>query len=313
MNTNNLGFRILYGTEDTYIDVTQICLTHNEIIKNNIITIPKNDTLRPKYFTDPLFGVLKSIFIQKIDNNECYKYDDTVDIIIDMTNLEKIHVTTRKDNIDIVEKKVEKIHKTLKLDYGTFDEELPEQKMVVKYLTGNEKVLELGGNIGRNSLVIASILGMNQKNFVSMESNPMIAEKLIHNRDINGFQFHVESSALSKRNLIQKKWETKVSNVLLDGYIPVKTITFQELQEKYNIEFDTLVVDCEGAFYYILLDFPELLDNITLIIMENDYFDSLPKKLYIDDILKMNGFYVDYVESGGAGPCHDNFYEVWKK
>jgi hypothetical protein len=30
--------------------------------------------------------------------------------------------------------------------------------MVCRYLTGNEKVLELGGNIERNSLVIAYIL-----------------------------------------------------------------------------------------------------------------------------------------------------------
>ena len=40
--------------------------------------------------------------------------------------------------------------------------------MVIRYLTGKEKVLEIGGNIGRNSMVIASIIDNN--NFVSMES-----------------------------------------------------------------------------------------------------------------------------------------------
>jgi hypothetical protein len=36
--------------------------------------------------------------------------------------------------------------------------------------------------------------------------------------------------------------------------------------------FDTLVLDCEGAFYYILQDTPEILEGIKLLIMENDYF-----------------------------------------
>jgi hypothetical protein len=59
------------------------------------------------------------------------------------------------------------------------------------------------------------------------------------------------------------------------------------------------------------MDMPEILDNINLIIMENDYNDISQKK-YIDEILKSNNFSVDYVESGGWGPCHNNFFEVWK-
>jgi bifunctional polynucleotide phosphatase/kinase len=49
--------------------------------------------------------------------------------------------------------------------------------MVVKYLTGNEKVLEIGGNIGRNSLIIAYILG-NRNNFVTLECDENIAKQL---------------------------------------------------------------------------------------------------------------------------------------
>jgi len=75
------------------------------------------------------------------------------------------------------------------------------------------------------------------------------------------------------RKLIQKEWDTIVSDELLDGYKPVKTITFEELHEKCNIKFDTLVLDCEGAFYYILMDMPELLKNVQMIIMENDYWE----------------------------------------
>ena len=189
-------------------------------------------------------------------------------------------------------------------------EELAEQKMVVRYLSGQEKVLEIGGNIGRNSLVIASILE-NSNNLVTLESDVNISKALSQNRDLNNMKFHIESSALSKRKLIQKGWDTKPSETLEPNFKWVNTITLEQLKTKYNIKFDTLVLDCEGAFYYILMDMPEILDNINLIIMENDYHE-LEQKNYIDNILTKNNFYIDYIERG-RGPCRYNFYEVWKK
>ena len=201
----------------------------------------------------------------------------------------------------------------MKIDYGSFNDEFPEQMMVLKYLKGHEKVLEIGGNIGRNSLIIAYILNKyNNNNFVSLECDKDICNQFIHNKTINNLDFFVENSALSMRNLIQKGWDTIVSDEILDGYTKVNTISFEELNKKYNIIFDTLVLDCEGAFYYILMDTPEILNNINLIIMENDYWE-IDKKNYIDNILKNNDFYIDYTESGGWGPCFNNFFEVWKK
>jgi FkbM family methyltransferase len=159
--------------------------------------------------------------------------------------------------------------------------------MAVTYLTGNEKVLEIGGNIGRNSLIIGYILQQknNNKNFVVLETDPMIAKQLTENRDLNDMKFNIENSALSKRKLIQKDWDTIESDVLLDGYTPVNIISWDELIKKYNINFDTLILDCEGAFYYILIDMPEVLNNINLIIMENDYHE-IEQKNYVDSILK---------------------------
>ena len=46
---------------------------------------------------------------------------------------------------------VNKIHNEIKFEFGSMQDELPEQMMSATFLTGNEKVLELGGNIGRNS------------------------------------------------------------------------------------------------------------------------------------------------------------------
>jgi FkbM family methyltransferase len=296
--------KILYGILDNSIDVTDICI--EKLNQNNIITIPYGDENRASVFTDPLFGIVKQVIIE--NDGIITEYDIFTQIKINTLN-NQVTVTNEND----INNKIAQIHSNLKIEYGSILYELPEQKMVVRYLTGKEKVLEIGANIGRNSLVIASILGNdNQRNFVSLECDTNIANQLTHNRELNNFNFHIESSALSNRKLIQKGWDTKPSETLEEGFTLVKTITLAELKNKYNIEFDTLVLDCEGAFYYILMDMPELLNNINLIIMENDYWE-IDKKNYIDDILKQNNFYVDYVESGGWGPCYSNFFEVWKK
>jgi FkbM family methyltransferase len=230
--------------------------------------------------------------------------------MIKINTIDNTITTISQNDID---NKVANIHSKLLINHGTFNDELPEQKMAVRYLTGNEKVLEIGGNIGRNSLIIAYILKENNNNnFVTLESDPDIAKQLQENRDLNNFNFFIESSALSKRRLIQKGWETIVSDTLLEGYKSVNTISLYELYIKYNMIFDTLVLDCEGAFYYILMDMPEILINVNLIIMENDYLD-ITKKQYVDDVLIKNKFYRDYAEAGGWGPCYSNFFEVWKK
>jgi FkbM family methyltransferase len=301
--------KIYYGVTDNSIDVTDICI--KKLTKNNIITIPIGDYKRANYFTDPLYGVHKKIIIE--NNDTITEYDEFSEIKIDMLNntintIENTKIVEENDNIN---SKIKNIHSKLKIKYGNLNEELPEQKMVVRYLTGNEKVLEIGGNIGRNSLVIASIL-KDSSNLVTLESDVGIAKQLTENRDLNNLKFHIENSALSNRKLIQVGWDTIPSDTLKEGYKWVNTITLDNLKSKYKIDFDTLVLDCEGAFYYILKDTPEILNNINLIIMENDYFD-VSKKNYVDEILIKNNFIVDYAEYGGWKIYYDNFYEVWKK
>ena len=290
--------RIYYGITNNNMDVTDICKT--KIINNKLI-IPSGDLNRANLFTDPLVGVHKYIIIE--NNGILTEYDESVQIKIN-----GINNTIETINENDINNKLSDIHSKLKINHGSLNDELPEQKMVVRYLTGNENVLEIGGNIGRNTMVIASIVN----SLVTLECDPNIAKQLTENRDLNNFNFHIECAALSNRKLIQKGWDTIPSETLLDGCRWVNTITLDNLKNKYNIPFDTLVLDCEGAFYYILMDMPQILDNINLIIMENDY-NNITHKQYIDTILLQNNFKVDYAEQGGWGPCYNNFFEVWKK
>lgn len=301
--------KIYYGLIYKNIDVTEVCF--EKLKKDNIILIPKGDNNRDKYFGDPLPGIVKKIFITD-NNNVTNEYDTKTRVIINLTT-EKIKGID-DSNIQL---KLSNINKKLQINHGNFNEEVSLQTLSVMYLTGNEKVLEIGGNIGRNSLVIASILREKKNSdFVILESDSNNANLLRENRDKNNMYFFVEDSALSKRNLIQIKSNTIEHDTLLEGYKSVKSVLFNELISRYNIIFDTLILNCGFAAYYIFLDMPEVLDNIKLLIMTNEYWD-LAKKIYIDDLLETKGFYREYFvqhdDKWYQGPCAYNYHEVWLK
>jgi FkbM family methyltransferase len=313
--------KFLYGANNTFIDITPIVLS--KCIKSDVAYLPTNDSVRASFFTDPLLNVLKVIKIVKDDTEIIIDHETRA--FIDMSTQE-IYMEQIPDYIrylypqeyldqsyKYLKKTLQQIHQRVQLKHGSLHDELPEQYMAVRYLTGNEKVLEIGANVGRNTVVIQSILNTkNNTQFVTLECDPKSGALLKENRDLNRMSFQIENSALSKRKLIQKGWDTIVSDVVLDGYFAVQTITWEELRNKYNIEFDTLVLDCEGAFYYILQDMPEMLQNINMILMENDYYDITHKE-YVDSILKQNHFTCVYQEAGGWGVCYSRFFETWKK
>jgi len=323
--------RILYGVPPYHLlDITRV--VSQQLVRDNVILIPKGDNDRAYLFTDPIPNVVK--IIKYIDDNKVETIiGPDVQAYIDLTE-NKVHTTDIPQRIkDIypyetddnhqkeIESKLRDIHSTLTMVHGSMSQEFPEQGMAMRFLTGDEKILELGANVGRNSLLIHSILSKKgNDNFVTLECDAGIASQLRENRDANHMNFKIEASALSKRKLIQRGWDTIVSDTVLPGYHPVQTITWDELCQKYQIEFDTLILDCEGAFYYILMDMPTILDNIKLIIMENDYYTDAHKK-YLDTTLLEHGFKRVYVQCGGWECRHFNkfpstymnFFEVWKK
>lgn len=205
------------------------------------------------------------------------------------------------------------IHSQYSLHYGTFQEEYPEQMMSVMYISPYDRVLEIGGNIGRNSCVISSLL-VDAKNLVVLESDPGIALGLMTNRDCNGLHFHVENAAISHVPLVQSGWVTVPNSnaVVPAGFFQVKTTTYQALKEKYGIQFNVLVADCEGALYQIFQDDETILNDVELIIVENDYLD----KAHYEDVRSKfiaHGFQLIYNRHGGWGVCYNEFYQVWKK
>jgi FkbM family methyltransferase len=212
--------------------------------------------------------------------------------------------------------KLTELHNKLKINNGTFNEEYPEQEMAAMFIEPNDIVLELGGNIGRNSCIIASLLA-DSSTLVVFESDANVIPMLKENRDLNNLNFQIEDCAISKTELYQSGWVTKSADVInsyeLSFWTKVKNSTWAEVKTKYNnLKFDTLVADCEGALYYILRDDPTFLETFKKIIIEND-FNDIDHKNFVDNKFRNFGFKRVYAKSGGFGPCFEFFYEVWEK
>lgn len=316
---------ILYGLDPIFADVTDVCLRKKF---NNIICVPDCDSERYRFFEiDPRPGIVKIVkIVDDYGNIKIFKNKERIFLTLNKSKLNfnndliQENLNSSNEMFFLTEKeseiKLRQIHSKLSLRYGSFDDEFPEQIMSIMFIHNRSKVLELGSNIGRNTLIISSILE-NDLNLVTMETDPNTIIKLEENKIINNKNFHIENSALSKKRLVQQhgSWDTFVcedeSNLMPDFFL-VPTIDWESLKSKYNIDFDTLVLDCEGAFFQILLDMEEILDNIKTIIIENDFRD-LSHKIYVDSVLTRRGFRTVYSKSGGWGPCYDFFFQVFMK
>lgn len=215
------------------------------------------------------------------------------------------------EQIEDGEKRLKEIHKQITLLHGDIEYEYPEQLMSAIFMPSNAKVLELGSDLGRNTCVIASILN-DSSNLVTLEPRIECIRYLTENRDYNRFQFHIECAALSKVPLIQKGWFAIPSDTVLPEYRHINTVTFDQLQKKYGITFDTIVADCEGGLYYVLKEEPEALENVKLIIMEND-FACEEHYQFVCNLFRLNGLSLVYNEGYVRFSGNNAFYQVWKK
>jgi hypothetical protein len=313
--------KFYYGYDEEHLtDITDIVF--NKCFNDRTIFIPNTDPRRSAIFGDPYYGHLKYIkIVDHLGKQHIFLENRQINITFPSISqqLSDLNNMTAKQWYNLIGKFIEDpvtrlntLHSYLKLSYGSMNEEYPEQLLAMRFINENSKVLEIGGNIGRNTLIIDTILN-DSKNLVSLESDTGIAEKLMLNIVNNGYESYVENSALSLQPLMQKGWNT-VPRIgeLPEGWKKVSSISFADITKKYKITFDTLVADCEGALYYILKDDRSILDNIKLIIIENDFTDITHKE-FVNKVFIEKGFHPVYHEAGGWGPCEAFFYEVWQK
>lgn len=316
-----LGF--FYGAGTTFIDVTAEVLA--KCRHGDRIYIPSGDTA-DRLFRDPLPGVIKSIVVVRSAGDamavQLYGPGDRVWLSLP-EELVQPGVTRRRiavppPGLDTAQIR-DFFHDQLDFAGGNIKCEWVEQHNVIDYLDPRAKVLELGSGYGTNTMMISCILN-DESNLVTLECNEERLESLHRNREANGFRFHIEPAALSRRTLMYdpQTMTTEPADALREGCEWINTVTFAEIKAKYGIDFDTLVADCEGALYYILEEEPRLLDGIRTVILEAD-FRVADHKRAVDAHFTRCGFRKVKMWNLPDGPpdipqeCLDSFWEVWQR
>jgi hypothetical protein len=299
-------------------------ITCDQAVLQSIVKNPVFDQYIYTQGTSEIFNSGKSKVIKqvlrRVADSTCYNELDSriQKIASSVQNLLNSNLSHGHDlinnTIDCIEDpkiKIDTLHQNIRMCHGSLKDELPEQEIFAQFINPSMIVLEIGANLGRSTLTIASIIST-EKNLVSLECDRFSYSKLRDNILINNFRPQIINAALSKRRLIQKGWDTKPSDIDEPGWSTVPIVTLEVIKTIYPLQFNTLVLDCEGAFYYILLDFPEIMEGIETVFIEND-FKEIKQKEYVDHILLSLGFVCIFARPAPYGPTPERFYEVWKK
>lgn len=143
-------------------------------------------------------------------------------------------------------KKVLSLHAKTVLCHGSMGSELVKQYMSARAINPTDVVLELDGNVGRNSLIIASLLA-DDSNLVTLESNPEHAEQLFENHALNKQHFSIVS---------------------VPRELPC--VTWSYLQAHHPLNFNVLVADSKGPIVTMLEAEPQLLSDFTKLLVEHN-------------------------------------------
>jgi FkbM family methyltransferase len=164
--------------------------------------------------------------------------------------------------------------------------ERPEQELVKQYILENDVVLELGARYGSVSCIINSKLN-NKKNQVVVEPDDRVWNALEQNKNNNNCEFNIVKGFISNKKL------DLINLDVCSGYgatfietndTKIPSYSLDEITNKYNLQFNVLVADCEGFLEVFFDENPNFYDNLRLIIFEADYgekcnYDKIKNKL----------------------------------
>ena len=191
-----------------------------------------------------------------------------------------------------------------------------EQLFLQQYIKPTDSVLQLGANIGTSCILVDKLID-NKKMNVCLEPIKEVYDVLVKNKEYNDCGFIPVLGLLSSEKSVKMNKHAKDLNgsfVSKDGELDVTSYTLSELESMINSKFSVLFMDCEGCFIQVLNDFPEILKDLRMIIIEKDRLHELDYS-ECDEKLTDSGFKI--IESWNRKA---NFkitsqiaYEVWEK
>ena len=183
-----------------------------------------------------------------------------------------------------------------------------EQYFAHKWIKDNDIVLELGGRYGVVACTVNSILN-NKKNHVVIEPDKSVLDALKKNKKNYGAEFYICEKAISNKPLKFIKYgigsftEESKNKLLKNNNVSIK---FKDFMDKYNLNFNVLIADCEGCLYSFMNEIPlKLFKNINMIIFEKDRLNIEHYNEIYQKLIKKKFINVDSILDG--------FQQVWVK
>lgn len=188
--------------------------------------------------------------------------------------------------------------------------EKQERLYIPQYLNSDASVLELGGCIGVVSCVINKSL-KKPAHHITVEANPFLIEHLEHNKEKNSCKFKIENKILAKADKVTFNIQESIvqgsANIESSKKVEVEGITPEEIEGKYNIKFDTLIMDIEGGELPLLREFQPFLSQLKSIFFEIHPFSNILTQKEADEceaILKELGF---------SKKLDEDYFQIWEK
>ena len=143
-----------------------------------------------------------------------------------------------------------------------------EQLDALRFIRADHRVLELGGCYGLVSCVINHRLE-DQSKHVVVEPAMQVIDALQWNRETHLASFHVYNGVVALKSAVLRgeglgRWTESAD----DG--PVPHLTVEAIEECYEVDFNCLVADCEGALQLFVQDFPDFFDKVDTFLYERD-------------------------------------------
>ena len=207
------------------------------------------------------------------------------------------------NSLIVFPKKTEKIYLG-NYYYGGYEKQ--EQQFIEKYLQSEDTVLELGGNIGVISNEINRKL-KNKGNHVVLEPNPRMIKFLRKNKNLNSAGYKIVEGIISSKKLvnfyISKNILSSSSRIISEEKINPELFLIKDLEKKYSLKFNVLVMDIEGAEI-------ELIEEFDLSLIEKLIIEFHPGKTKESEIKSCKLLLLSY---GLKMIEHKDNVEFWKK
>lgn len=137
-----------------------------------------------------------------------------------------------------------------------------EQQLASKYIKPDSRVLELGARYGSVSIVTNKIVSDKSSHYV-VEPDPEVWECLEKNMKLNDCNFNIIKGVISK-NKYRLEGDGYAKRSVEDNSSKIQSFDLP------NVNFNTLIADCEGFLECFFDENKELFQNLNLLIIECD-------------------------------------------